>query len=122
MEQLGYDVPALEIERRLARLGERKQVFVAEREAEVAGWSGVSIDEGFVGGTDATIEGFVVDAAARSGGIGARLLAAVEAWARDRGCTVLRVQSNVVRERAHAFYERNGFAKIKTQHQFKKSL
>jgi len=63
----------------------------------------------------ALLEGFVVDEAARSRGIGAALLEAVESRARERGCAEIRVQSNVLRERAHSFYERNGYVKVKAQ-------
>jgi GNAT superfamily N-acetyltransferase len=75
-----------------------------------------------VEGRLAWIEGFVVDEQARSGGIGARLLEALEIWARARGCNALRVQSNVIRKRAHAFYERHGYVKLKTQFAFRKQL
>ncbi len=44
--------------------------------------------------------GLVVDEAIRGAGIGAQLLAAAEVWARERGCTEMRVHSNVVRNRA----------------------
>jgi GNAT superfamily N-acetyltransferase len=64
----------------------------------------------------------VVDEAVRSRGAGARLLDAAEAWARERGCAEMRVQSNVVRERAHTFYERHGYATIKAQYKLLKPL
>ena len=47
---------------------------------------------------------------------------AAEAWARKRGCNEMRVQSNVLRRRAHAFYERHGYAKIKSQYHLRKTL
>ena len=40
----------------------------------------------------------------------------------ERGLARLRVRSNVIRERAHRFYERVGFEKIKAQAVFEKSL
>ena len=49
-------------------------------------------------------------------------VAAAEAWARERGCLAVRVRSNVVRERAHAFYRREGFREIKTQQVLEKEL
>ncbi len=122
MVQLGYGVPAEDVARRLAALESRRQVFVAERGGEVVGWTGVCTDDEFVGGFGALVEGFVVDESARGLGVGAQLLEAVEAWAKGRGCEKIRVQSNVVRERAHAFYERNGYVKVKAQYQLKKTL
>jgi GNAT superfamily N-acetyltransferase len=49
-------------------------------------------------------------------------VAKAEAWARARGCPSLTVRSNVVREHAHPFYESLGFARIKTQHVYGKTL
>ena len=54
----------------------------------------------------AAIDGLVVDEDERSAGIGAELVAAGEAWARERGATAMTVRSRSTRERAHRFYER----------------
>jgi GNAT superfamily N-acetyltransferase len=122
MVQLGYDVPAPAVTARLLRLGERRDVFVATDHERVVGWAALSIDEAFVEGFGAFLEGLVVDEAARSRGIGAALLEAVEARARERGCAEIRVQSNVLRERAHSFYERNGYRTLKAQYHLRKPL
>ena len=45
-----------------------------------------------------------------------------EEWAREKGCATVGVRSNVIRERAHAFYERIGYKHIKTQKSFHKEL
>lgn len=50
-----------------------------------------------------------MDDAQRSGGIGAALLLAAEAFAREQGCAQLELSSNVARTRAHRFYERQGY-------------
>jgi GNAT superfamily N-acetyltransferase len=122
MIQLGYEVQARQLAARLERRSDRREIFVAVSNERILGWASVCTDEHFVTGFGAQLEGLVVDDRARSTGIGARLLAAAEAWARERGCAEMRVQSNVVRERAHIFYERCGYATIKTQHQLRKPL
>ena len=70
----------------------------------------------------AVIQGLVVDEAHRSRGIGADLLRAAEAWAIANGCRRMTVRSRVARERAHRFYEREGYALEKTSHVFRKPL
>jgi GNAT superfamily N-acetyltransferase len=45
----------------------------------------------------------------RGRGTGAALMAAAEAWARERGAVTLRLTTAVRRERAHRFYERLGY-------------
>src|SRR6266550_2924266 len=39
-----------------------------------------------------------------------------------QGCKSMSVRSNVIRERAHKFYERNGYEHYKTQKSFRKPL
>jgi GNAT superfamily N-acetyltransferase len=122
LTQLGYEVPAGSIKDRIDRLGERREVLVATVGEQIVGWAAVSADEPFVEGFGAHLEGLIVDEAARSLGVGARLVQAAEAWARERGCAEMRIQSNVVRERAHAFYKRHGYATIKAQYHLRKRL
>ncbi len=121
MGQLGYEVAPAAIAGRLTRRTER-EIFVAVVDERVAGWAAVRAQEPFVEGLGAYLEGLVVDESTRSSGIGADLLDAAEAWARERGCTEMRVHSNVVRDRAHAFYRRRGYATIKAQYYFRKPL
>lgn len=122
MEQLGYSVPVPEIAKRLARRDRERKVFVAENDTGVVAWAAVRAREDFVGGRYAEIEGFVVDEKNRSAGIGAHLLGAAERWARDRGCDAMRVRSNVIRQRAHVFYQRHGYERVKAQFSFRKAL
>ena len=86
MAQLGYEVPAPAVSGRLQRLGERREVFVATDGGRVVGWAALLIDEAFVEGFGASLEGFVVDEGARSRGVGLQLLEAIESRARERGC------------------------------------
>jgi GNAT superfamily N-acetyltransferase len=57
----------------------------------------------------AVVENVVVDADARSSGIGQHLMAAAGDLARRRGCYKLALTSNIARPRAHRFYERLGW-------------
>jgi GNAT superfamily N-acetyltransferase len=122
MAQLGYPLASAEVERRLARIAGSRAVFVAEHDGAVVGLVSVSADETLIGGLEACIEGLVVDETIRSRGFGPSLLGAAERWARERGCADLIVRSNVIRTRAHGFYDRHGFATIKDQRFFRKRL
>ncbi len=66
------------------------------------------------------VDDLVTDSAARSSGIGQALLAWVEAEAKRLGAKVLILDSGTQRERAHAFYFREGFTI--TSFNFKKPL
>src|SRR5579862_2302001 len=59
----------------------------------------------------AIAENVVVDASARSMGIGEKLMAAAAGIARRRGCYKMALTSNVARPRAHKFYERLGWTR-----------
>ncbi|MBV8488984.1 MAG: GNAT family N-acetyltransferase, partial [Candidatus Eremiobacteraeota bacterium] len=96
---------------------------VAEDAAgRIVGCVAVSLSVRIVGGLRTDIESFVVDEAERSKGVGAQLLSAAENWARENGGRRVRLLSNVVRERAHAFYERNGYVKLKAEYVLEKNL
>ena len=62
-----------------------------------------------LGTTRATIEGVRVAAAARSLGLGQRLVEWAIARARARGCGVIQLTTDRTRVDAHRFYERLGF-------------
>jgi len=120
--QLGYDVTAEQVVAGLDRRGDSCEVYVATDGDAVIGWIALGVEDPFVAGRGCRIEGLVVDEKHRSEGIGAELLAQAETWCRQKGLTEVRVHSNVIRDRAHPFYERNGYTRIKSQHYFTKTL
>jgi GNAT superfamily N-acetyltransferase len=123
--QLGYRATAAQMRERLRgiALASQHAVFVAESaEDGVIGWVHVSRQPLLEVEIRAEINGLVVAEGQRSAGAGARLLAAAEDWARKHGCKGMSVRSNVIRERAHQFYERHGYEHYKTQKSFRKPL
>jgi GNAT superfamily N-acetyltransferase len=115
--QLGYPTSPEQAEERLRDLASSPEdaVLVAEADGEVTGWIHVSALRSLELDPCAMIQGLVVDASRRGGGIGAALVEAAAEWAAGHGFRTLRVRSNSVRERTHAFYERLGFARTKSQ-------
>jgi GNAT superfamily N-acetyltransferase len=123
--QLGYPATAAQMRQRLRGIRPASQhaIFVAESGEEgVIGWLHVSKEPLLEVEIRAEVNGLVVAEGQRSFGAGARLLAAAENWARGHGCRSMSVRSNVIRERAHQFYERNGYEHYKTQKSFRKPL
>jgi hypothetical protein len=68
------------------------------------------------------IGGLVVDRHHRRLGIGRAPLDRAEVWARERGCSMVRLTSSTTRNQAHRFYENLGYTNIKTQYSFIKPL
>ena len=122
--QLGYPATPREIRARFDSITARGfgAVLVAENDGLLVGWVHAAVAPVLEADLYAEIAGLVVDASCRSQGIGAALVESAEAWARTAGCRAMRVRSRVMRERAHAFYERRGYVRIKTQHAFEKQL
>jgi GNAT superfamily N-acetyltransferase len=123
--QLGYPATAAEITKRLRKLKSASQnaLFVAEScAAGVVGWAHVSVVHLLEVGTRSELNGLIVADGQRSLGAGALLLGAAENWARRHGCTSMSVRSNVIRDRAHKFYERQGYELYKTQKAFRRAL
>lgn len=123
--QLGYPTSAEQAEARLRDVLSRSDgaVLVAEDEdGAVIGWVHVTGAYGVQNDPFAEIAAMVVDENRRSQGIGAALVEAAADWASQNGFRTVRVRSNVVRERTHAFYERLGFRRTKTQVVFAKPI
>jgi GNAT superfamily N-acetyltransferase len=123
--QLGYPATAAQMRKRLRGIEPASQhaVFVADSGKDgVIGWVHVSRQPLLEVEIRAEVNGLVVAEGQRSLGAGARLLAAAEDWARKHGCKGMSVRSNVIRARAHQFYERNGYEHYKTQKSFRKLL
>ena len=123
--QLGYPATAAQLRERLRGIEPASQhaVFVADAPDDgVIGWVHVSKQPLLEVEMRAEVNGLVVAEEQRSLGAGAQLLAAAEDWARKHGCKSMSVRSNVIRERAHKFYERNGYEHYKTQKSFRKPL
>jgi GNAT superfamily N-acetyltransferase len=117
-DQLGYAATRQQVATRLAGIEAEpsNRVFVAENgEGAVVGWLHVAARTQLTEDCTAEILGLVVDESARGAGVGAELVRAAEAWARAEGCTRIRVRSRDTRERAHRFYEREGYARNKVQ-------
>jgi GNAT superfamily N-acetyltransferase len=123
--QLSYPSTPREIALRLAGMANSAEhaAFVAEMSnGEIAGWIAVFILRGLEVDPRGEISGFIVDERFRSQAVGKHLLARAEQWVRDRGYDVVALRSNVIRDRAHAFYLREGYQHTKTQKSFRKKL
>lgn len=77
--------------------------------ADVLGVAVYRLGENTANGLHLYVDDLVTDAARRSQGVGAALLAWLEARARERGCALLDLDSGTQRHAAHRFYFRERF-------------
>ncbi len=123
--ELGYPSTPEQVRERFANImaASDQAAFVAVINGDtVIGWIHVSETRSLETEPRAEITGLVVDSNFRSAGAGRLLVERGEEWARQRGLAVIGVRSNIIRERAHIFYERLGYAVTKTQKVFRKTL
>ena len=121
---LGYETDLAGLTTRLERILSRtdQRLVVADAGVAVVGWLHASFAEYIEADAFVVISGLVVDRAQRRQGVGRMLLEDAERWARSRGCSLVRLSSSISRTSAHEFYERLGYAKVKTQFAFARSL
>jgi GNAT superfamily N-acetyltransferase len=122
--ELGYPIDVPTVLRRIEQLARHEDhaVLVACVDGAVVGWIDLSVEVHLQSDPVALIGGLVVSESVRNLKIGRQLCAAGEAWARARGVSTMLVRSNVIRERAHAFYLRDGYVRVKTSGVFEKTL
>lgn len=122
--QLGYDMPQDELARRLATVlrdaGHR--VWVCEANGRVVGILHAFFRPALDKAPEVMVQALVVEAAQRSKGIGERLMAEAEAFARSFPGASVSLYSGTARADAHRFYERLGYARIATSALMRKKL
>ena len=112
LDQLGYPATAEQVGARLGRLEQFRDAIalVAEIDGQVVGLvTGHVLPSIHVSGLVAWLTTLVVSDDHHNAGIGRRLAAAVEDWARGHGAARISVTSGKHRDGAHAFYERIGY-------------
>ncbi|MCL2159278.1 MAG: GNAT family N-acetyltransferase [Oscillospiraceae bacterium] len=102
---------------------ERYKTFMALIEDEVVGFA--STVQFYTVGLDGNLIWLVQMAVKRemqNKGIGSKLLRHIEAYAREKGCDSIILNSGVRRIDAHAFYKRNGYNTDSNSWCFSKTL
>jgi GNAT superfamily N-acetyltransferase len=124
LEQLGYPMSLVEVNRRLTivRAAHDHRVWVADDGGQVVGLLHAFFRPALDKPPEVVVQALVVDATRRSRGIGERLMQVAEQWAREAGSATVSLYSGVQRTDTHRFYERLGYAKIGPSLQMRKVL
>jgi len=87
-----------------------RALLVAEVDGRVAGFVSLATRAHFTGEIDAYVGELVVAVTAEGRGVGRSLVAAAEAWARERGLARITLETGAGNAAARAFYAALGFA------------
>ncbi len=122
--QLGYPGSPADLQRRIDAIGRcaDRIALAALNGGQLVGWIDASIERHLQAPDTVVIGGLVVQDSARGCGVGRRLCAEIEEWARSQAIPVVRVRSQIKREDAHRFYLRDGYRKVKTSLVFEKNV
>ena len=126
--RLWDDFDPAELEAELAELEALATPYatlVAESEGELVGFAEVSVRsvaEGCPPGPAAFLEGIWVEPEHRRRGVARALLAAAEAWARQRGLSHFGSDALLDNETSHAWHRAAGFGEVVRLVVFKKPL
>jgi len=124
--QLGYSTDASTVANQLQTFAEHADhvvlVAVTPPEERIIAWVHAATCPLVHAAGFAEVHALVVDESCRGRGLGRLLMQHAENWAQGRGCSMIRLRSNVLRDRAHEFYEKLGYTQFKTQKAFRKTL
>ncbi len=122
-DQLGYPVEGQTLLERFDVLSTlpNHALFVSE-DAGIKGWIHLELVFDLIEEKKVEVKALVVDENVRSQGHGNELLKVAREWAKTYGVSTIYLSCNILRERAHAFYLREGFKNVKTSHFFEAKI
>ncbi|MBA4137826.1 MAG: hypothetical protein C0518_10960 [Opitutus sp.] len=124
LSELGAALPLADAEANLRAVlrDEAQVVMVAAATAGVVGCVHGTRVPLLRGGLTLQIFSLAVDAGRRRNGVARQLIAAIEAWGREHGCTLASARCNSQRDAAPQFWTAVGYENAKTQLAFRKKL
>ncbi len=123
-EELGYPCSQEELQSRLELLKtlDNHALCKISEDGELRGWIHLEKVFDLIEKTKVEIKAIVVSEKYRSRGYGKGLIEYAKNWAQENGIDTIYLSCNIVRNRTHEFYKREGFALVKTSHFFELEL
>jgi GNAT superfamily N-acetyltransferase len=123
-EVMGYEVDEAGVRERVKKILERQDhcLLVAKEGDEVIGFCHGYVRLLVEVGEAVEIGGLAVKEEHQGKGVAKQLIVAMEAWVREIGQDWVVLSSNVMRVKAHGFYEHMGYEKSRQQFAFEKRL
>lgn len=117
-QQLGYEVSESDFKNRFENLQFQNDhaQFVAVDEGRAIGWIHLSLIYALIEDLRTEIKAFVIDEKYRNRRIGRLMISYSREWSKSKGAKKIFLRTNIIREDAHRFYEREKFQRKKTSH------
>lgn len=122
LKSAGVNISLEEIHFRIDNLPSEDRLILAVEGEFLYGYAHLRVAHDLVDAETAVVVSVIVREDRRRQGIGSRLIAAAETWARQSGRSRLLLRTNVVRTAAHAFFVALGYEGSSTQLEFIRHL
>lgn len=122
LSEVGIQTSLAEIHSRIEALPRHDRILLALDGERLIAFAHLKISHDLLTDETAEVASIVVRASHRRQGVGRRLIAAAEAWARESGRARLLLRTDVVRTDAHAFYVAQGYEQATTMLEFVRDL
>ncbi len=118
----GVKVDEVQVSKRIQELPKEDRLLMAVRGEMLLGYAHLRISRSLSRRPAAEVVAIIVRPDSRRQGIGRRLIAAAETWARQAGRAHLLLHTEVIRTEAHAFFSALGYEKSATSIEFQRDL
>jgi GNAT superfamily N-acetyltransferase len=121
---MGYEVDEVGVRERMGKISKREDhcLLVAKERDEVIGFCHGYVRLLVEVGEAVEIGGLALKEDYQGKGVAKQLIEAMEAWVTKVGQDWIVLSSNIMRVKAHGFYEHLGYKKVKQQFAFEKRL
>lgn len=122
LSEVGFQTSIAELHSRIEALPRHDRILFALDGDRLIAFAHLRISHDLLTDETAEVASIVVRSSHRRRGVGRRLIAAAEAWARESGRARLLLRTDVVRTDAHAFYVAQGYEQSATMLEFIRDL
>jgi len=122
LKSANVDISLEQIQERIDKIPNEDRLFLAVEGEQLYGYAHLCITHNLVDSETSVVVAIIVREDRRRQGIGSRLIAAAETWARQSGQSRLLLRTDVVRTNAHAFFVALGYEGSSTQLEFVRHL
>ncbi len=122
LQSEGFIISLEEVHSRIDKLPAEDRLILAVEGECLYGYAHLRIAHDLIDSETAVVVSVIVHVDRRRQGVGSRLIAAAETWARQAGRSRLLLRTDVIRTGAHAFFVALGYEGSSTQLEFIRHL